>query len=112
MGAHRPAVVLAEEAERGNRLRVGVLPQPARHLTPDFRVPVRGECGEGRAQVRVLQAPGELDDAGEPGIVRPPEQLLQMTHHGGTGLLERARVVRLYRWPEERLLLERRGHED
>src|SRR6185312_17513467 len=102
MGAHRPAGVSAQEAERGNRLRVGVLPQPARHLTPDFRVPVRGESGERRAQVRVRQAPGELDYAGQPGIVGPPEQLLQMTHHRGTRLLERARVVRLYRWSEER----------
>src|SRR2546430_11114216 len=34
-----------------------------------------------RSQVRVLQAPCELDDAGEPGIVGPSEQLLRSEEH-------------------------------
>jgi len=59
----------------------------------------------------MLQARGELDHVGEPGIVGPREQLLQVTHHGGTRLLERTRVVRLHRGAELRQLIERRGHQ-
>ncbi len=86
--------------------------QRAGHLRTHFRIGVRAERGERLAQRRLLQPPREFDEARQPGIVQPAEQLLQVPQHGGPRPPEHAGVVGLDRGPQERQLLERRRHED